>query len=1064
VISGSGTGLTKTGTGALTLSATNTYSGTTTVSAGTLTVSGSISSSAVSLNGGTLNGTGTTGAVTSTASGGTVAPGAPPPGILSSGSVNLSSGSPTYSVALNGTTAGTSYSQLNVAGTVNLTGATLSASLGYTPVNGDSYTIINNDGTDPVTGTFAGLPEGTGLVIGGYSFRISYVGGTGNDVVLTAGGATKLAITSVPPTATANVNFSVTVQSQDANGNCVQVNSNTGILLASDGAGTLSGNTATIAAGTCSVTLNSVQDDQGETIHLTASRTSGDSLTTSAASSAIVVANGTFTTNTAVAINGTPKVGVATTLTPGSYTPSHTGTSYQWQLCDSGGGSCMNISGATGSTYTPVAGDVGGTLTVIETITRAGYNNGGSTSAASPLVINGDFTLTSDVVIDGVPTVGTTLTITNSVYAPTVTTRTQQWQLCDSGGGSCNDISGETGKTYTPVYSDVGMTLRVVQTVSRAGYNDAVSTSAASAVVINGDFTTTTAVSINGTPTVGTATTLTAGSYSPTPLSVAYQWTLCDSAGNNCADIGGANSATYTPVPGQEGSTLRVVETVSQDGYNDGSSTSDRATVVVGPITTNTAVAVTGTPTVGISSGITQGTYTPSPTGRSYQWKRCDNTGANCTKISGATSNTYTPVGGDAGSTLRVVETATKFGYSDASSTSAASPIVANGNFSTSIAVAVNGTPTVGTASTLTAGSYTPTPTGSSYQWRLCNSGGTGCADISGATNPTYTPVATDVGLTLRVVETVSATGYNNGTSTSAASMLVIKGSISMTTAVAINGTPTVGTPTAISAGVYSPTPVSRTYQWRLCDSGGGTCADISGANGNTYTPLSAQAGMTLRVVETATKAGYNNGTSTSSAVVVNGVFATTTAVAINGTPTVGTKSTTTGGTYTPTPTGRSYQWKRCDSSGNNCVTISGATYNTYTPVAADVGKKLRVVETVKKSLYANGSSTSAASPLVIKGTFVMATQVAVFGYPKHGVTSGITQGSYTPNPTSRTYKWMRCTSVSLSSCVIISGATAKTYKPVSADIGKRLRVVETVSAPGYNNLSVTSLASTAVT
>jgi hypothetical protein len=145
-------------------------------------------------------------------------------------------------------------------------------------------------------------------------------------------------------------------------------------------------------------------------------------------------------------------------------------------------------------------------------------------------------------------------------------------------------------------------------------------------------------------------------------------------------------------------------------------------------------------------------------------------------------------------------------------------------------------------------------------------------------------------------------------------------------------------------------------------------------------------------------------------------------------------------------------------------VAISGATYNTYTPVPADVGKKLRVVETVKKSLYVNGASTSAASPLVVKGTFVMATQVAVFGYPKHGVTSGITQGSYTPNPTSRTYKWMRCTSTIQSSCVIISGATAKTYKPVTADVGKRLRVVETVLAAGYNNLTVTSLASTAVT
>src|SRR5205807_1557975 len=153
--------------------------------------------------------------------------------------------------------------------------------------------------------------------------------------------------------------------------------------LASDGAGALSGNTGTITAGSCSVTLSSVQDFQGETIHLTASRTSGDSLTTSAASSAIVVANGTFTTNTAVAINGTPTVGTASTLTAGSYTPTPTGQSYQWRLCDSSGNSCANISGATSSTYTPVAGDVGSTLRVVETVSKSGYNNGSSTSNAS---------------------------------------------------------------------------------------------------------------------------------------------------------------------------------------------------------------------------------------------------------------------------------------------------------------------------------------------------------------------------------------------------------------------------------------------------------------------------------------------------------------------------------------------------------------------------------------------------------------------------------------------------------------------------------------------------------
>jgi hypothetical protein len=58
----------------------------------------------------------------------------------------------------------------------------------------------------------------------------------------------------------------------------------------------------------------------------------------------------------------------------------------------------------------------------------------------------------------------------------------------------------------------------------------------------------------------------------------------------------------------------------------------------------------------------------------------------------------------------------------------------------------------------------------------------------------------------------------------------------------------------------------------------------------------------------------------------------------------------------------------------------------------------------------------------------------------------------------------MRCTSTTLASCTNISGATTNTYTPVAADVGKRLRVIETVSKAGFDNLSVTSQASAAVT
>jgi hypothetical protein len=46
-------------------------------------------------------------------------------------------------------------------------------------------TLIDNDGTDAVSGTFAGLPQNAVVTAGGARYRISYTGGTGNDVTLT---------------------------------------------------------------------------------------------------------------------------------------------------------------------------------------------------------------------------------------------------------------------------------------------------------------------------------------------------------------------------------------------------------------------------------------------------------------------------------------------------------------------------------------------------------------------------------------------------------------------------------------------------------------------------------------------------------------------------------------------------------------------------------------------------------------------------------------------------------------------------------------------------------------
>jgi hypothetical protein len=108
---------------------------------------------------------------------GTVSPGSSPGRLTINGDATFGG----FVAELNGLTAGTQYDQLVVNGTVTLSG-TLTASLGFGPAYGGGFTIIDNDGTDPINGTFAGGPT---LTIGGVPFAISYTGGTGNDVVLT---------------------------------------------------------------------------------------------------------------------------------------------------------------------------------------------------------------------------------------------------------------------------------------------------------------------------------------------------------------------------------------------------------------------------------------------------------------------------------------------------------------------------------------------------------------------------------------------------------------------------------------------------------------------------------------------------------------------------------------------------------------------------------------------------------------------------------------------------------------------------------------------------------------
>jgi hypothetical protein len=99
---------------------------------------------------------------------------------------------------IGGLVAGAQYGRIVVSSPLNLAG-NLQVTLadGFIPQLGQQFTVICNQGPDPIQGTFTSLPEGSTVWAGTYGFTVSYVGGTDHrDLVLTA------SVVTVKPTLT----------------------------------------------------------------------------------------------------------------------------------------------------------------------------------------------------------------------------------------------------------------------------------------------------------------------------------------------------------------------------------------------------------------------------------------------------------------------------------------------------------------------------------------------------------------------------------------------------------------------------------------------------------------------------------------------------------------------------------------------------------------------------------------------------------------------------------------------------------------------------------------------
>ncbi len=174
--------------------------------------------------------------------------------------------------------------------------------------------------------------------------------------------------------------------------------------------------------------------------------------------------------------------------------------------------------------------------------------------------------------------------------------------------------------------------------------------------------------------------------------------------------------------------------------------------------------AITGTPKVGETLTTSNGNWTESPTAFQYQWQRCNAAGASCANVAGATQKTFTVRGVDAGRSFRSVVTAVNADGATNARSAATAPVPANAAAPTNTAKpTISGEARVAETLNADPGTWTGTPT-FTYQWQRCDSDGSNCLAVSGATGQTYNVRITDIGFRLRV----AVTGKNtSGSATS---------------------------------------------------------------------------------------------------------------------------------------------------------------------------------------------------------------------------------------------------------------------------------------------------------
>jgi hypothetical protein len=366
----------------------------------------------------------------------------------------------------------------------------------------------------------------------------------------------------------------------------------------------------------------------------------------------------------------------------------------------------------------------------------------------------------------------------------------------------------------------------------------------------------TTTPSVEGIAKDGQTLTANVGTWSGSaPISYAYQWQSCNSAGGECEDIEGAIEPGYSLSSADLETKLRVRVTATNAG-GDASATSVASSLVEsGAPDELEGPSIEGEPNVGETLHADGGEWGGTSTEVSYQWEKCNSTGEECADITGATMAEYELGEGDVGATLRLrVGASNELGSLTAVS-QATEVITAASLLVNTWAPSVSGTLQSGHDLTAEGGSWLGEAAISySYQWLSCDRYGSSCEEIEGANGSSYSLSGGNIGQALRVRVTATETGGTASEASPATQPVSGASAPEVEAPPVVSGTGLVGYTLTTSHGTWSGEPLSYSYQWVRCGEDGAGCSAISGATASSYTLKESDASSTLRAIVTATR------------------------------------------------------------------------------------------------------------------------------------------------------------------------------------------------------------------